>query len=264
MKSDIFYAMNEINDKYIIEAAQCFEYREENADGFLAKPMVITKIEIYKHKWLSRIAVAIVIVLTLFTTGGIVNAATEGKLVQWINDLFGAELVTSENVGLIGKEIIDHSDQKVTHGEEIGTSNESENVIAENRIIKGLANDNIVLPSSISEFEVKNGVTPEIIMTNGSMAVFYLNNYEGWSCKTGDTLTFSFEKYESEVVSNQTLVIGYIRDGILYEGESFENMSGCYELSVKEEGEYNIYIISATSDYLTLKQGSINHNIDKR
>ena len=47
MKSDIFYAMNEINDKYIIEAAQCFEYREENADGFLAKPMVITKIEIY-------------------------------------------------------------------------------------------------------------------------------------------------------------------------------------------------------------------------
>lgn len=96
--------MNEINDKYIIEAAQCLSI-EENADGFSCKAMVITKIEIYKHKWLSRIAVAIVIVLTLFTTGGIVNAATEGKLVQWINDLFGAELVTSENVGLIGKKL---------------------------------------------------------------------------------------------------------------------------------------------------------------
>ncbi|RHQ89293.1 hypothetical protein DWX80_18605, partial [Ruminococcus sp. AF21-3] len=69
--------------------------------------------------------------------------------------------------------------------------------------LKGVANENIVLPSSISEFEVKNEVTPEIIMTNGSMAVFYVNNYKGWNCKEGDTLTFSFEKYKSETVQKQ-------------------------------------------------------------
>ena len=27
LKSDIFYAMNEINDKYILEAAQCLEQK---------------------------------------------------------------------------------------------------------------------------------------------------------------------------------------------------------------------------------------------
>ena len=95
-------------------------------------------------------------------------------------------------------------------------------------------------------------------MTNGSMAVFYLEDYAGWNCKAGDILTFSFEKYESDVVSNQVLVIGYIKDGVMYDGESFGSLSGSYELKVREGGEYNLYIISATSDYLTLKQGTIN------
>ena len=114
-----------------------------------------------------------------------------------------------------------------------------------------------------SEFEVKNEVTPEIIMTNGSMAVFYVNNYKGWNCKEGDTLTFSFEKYKSETVQKQTFVIGYIRDGIMYEGESMRNIVGSYTLTIKEDGEYNLYIISSTSDYLTIKQGIINHERKK-
>ncbi len=29
LKSDIFYAMNEINDKYILEAAQCLEQKKK-------------------------------------------------------------------------------------------------------------------------------------------------------------------------------------------------------------------------------------------
>lgn len=49
---------------------------------------------------------------------------------------------------------------------------------------------------------------------------FYVNNYKGWNCKEGDTLTFSFEKYKSETVQKQTFVIGYIRDGIMYEGRA--------------------------------------------
>ena len=129
---------------------------------------------------------------------------------------------------------------------------------SESHIIKSVADDNIVLPLSVSEFKVENDTTPEIIMTNGSMAVFYLEDYAGWNCKAGDILTFSFEKYESDAVSNQALVIGYIKDGVMYDGESFGSLSGSYELKVREGGEYNLYIISATSDYLTLKQGTIN------
>lgn len=51
--------------------------------------------------------------IILFTTGGIANAATGEKLVQWINGLFGAELVTDENEGLIGKEVIDNSNRRL-------------------------------------------------------------------------------------------------------------------------------------------------------
>ena len=42
-----------------------------------------------------------------------------------------------------------------------------------------------MLPLSVSEFKVENDTTPEIIMTNGSMAVFYLEDYAGWNCKAG-------------------------------------------------------------------------------
>lgn len=258
LKSDIFYAMNEINDKYILEAAQCLEQKKENDISLQKNSKLFHESNAHSRKWLARVATAMAVSIILFTTGGIANAATGEKLVQWINGMFGAELVTDENEGLIGKEVIDNSKSEITHGEESNTENNAGNVITESHIIKSVADDNIVLPLSVSEFKVENDTTPEIIMTNGSMAVFYLEDYAGWNCKAGDILTFSFEKYESDVVSNQVLVIGYIKDGVMYDGESFGSLSGSYELKVREGGEYNLYIISATSDYLTLKQGTIN------
>lgn len=248
MKTNIFYAMNEIDDKYILEAAQCLEHKNTGKNYWPNK----TKWS--NNKWMSHIAAAILIIIFIFTTGSIVNATTHGKIVQWITQLFGAEIVTNENKSLIGKEINDNSVPEVTYSGERCIKQ-----IDNSNIIKGVANENIVLPSSISEFEVNNGVTPEIIMTNGSMAVFYVNNYKGWNCKKGDTLTFSFEKYKSETVQKQTFVIGYIRDGIMYEGESMRNIVGSYTLTIKEDGEYNLYIISSTSDYLTIKQSIIDY-----
>lgn len=47
------------------------------------------------------------------------------------------------------------------------------------------------------------------------------------------------------------------------EGESMRNIVGSYTLTIKEDGEYNLYIISSTSDYLTIKQGIINHERKK-
>lgn len=258
LKSDIFYAMNEINDKYILEAAQCLEQKKENDISLQKNSKLFHESNAHSRKWLARVATAMAVSIILFTTGGIANAATGEKLVQWINGLFGAELVTDENEGLIGKEVIDNSEPEVTHGEESDIGNAEGRAITESHIIKSVADDNIVLPLSVSEFKVENDTTPEIIMTNGSMAVFYLEDYAGWNCKAGDILTFSFEKYESDAVSNQALVIGYIKDGVMYDGESFGSLSGSYELKVREGGEYNLYIISATSDYLTLKQGTIN------
>ena len=257
MKTNIFYAMNEIDDKYILEAAQCLEHKNTGRNYRLNRDKCLN------NKWMTHIVAAILIIVFVFTTGSIINATTHGKIVQWITQLFGAEIVTRENRSLIGKEINDNSVPEVTYSGERCIKQIDKNPIDNSNIIKGVANENIVLPSSISEFEVKNEVTPEIIMTNGSMAVFYVNNYKGWNCKEGDTLTFSFEKYKSETVQKQTFVIGYIRDGIMYEGESMRNIVGSYTLTIKEDGEYNLYIISSTSDYLTIKQGIINHERKK-
>ena len=107
LKSDIFYAMNEINDKYILEAAQCLEQKKENDISLQKNSKLFHESNAHSRKWLARVATAMAVSIILFTTGGIANAATGEKLVQWINGLFGAELVTDENEGLIGKEFFE-------------------------------------------------------------------------------------------------------------------------------------------------------------
>lgn len=95
-------------------------------------------------------------------------------------------------------------------------------------------------------------------MPNGSAVIFTQEKLNGWTCKVGDKLIYEFEKYESNVSSLQTIIIGYVLNGILYPGEEFKELSGTYQFEIVEEGGYHIYIISATSDYLALKQGTIN------
>ena len=185
------------------------------------------------------------------------NATSIGRIIQSISDWFGAELITEDNRDLIGKEVIDAIKPEISLGENNGLSAIYEDIIEKSIVIDSVASECVVLPDSVSEFEVKNNAIPEIIMTNGSMAIFYQNSFRGWNCKAGDILSFSFEKYESEVISTQTLVVGYIRDGIMYDGTAFRKIDGKYELEIVESGEYNIYVISATSDYLALKQGAI-------
>lgn len=240
------HALGEIGDKYITEAASyhCEAKR---------RPMLI---------WFKRsVAVACLAIVLCFGTVMTVSvetrAAVSGWVIQSINDWFGAELITPENKDLIGKEVIDNIKPEVSLGEGFATSGKQENIIEASNVIDSVAADSIVLPASVSEFKVTNNIIPEIIMTNGSMAIFYQNDYEGWSCKVGNTLSFSFEKYVSEVTPNQTIVVGYICDGVLYDGIAYKNLEDKFEFTITEAGEYNIYVISATSDYLALKQGVI-------
>lgn len=247
MSAELFTdAMNEISDKYINEAINyhCAAKR---------RPVI---------RWFGRsVAVACLAIVLCFGTVMAVSAearaAVSGWVIQSINDWFGAELITSENRELIGKEIIDNIKPETSLGESFSATGKYENIIELSNVIDSIASDSIVLPDSVSEFEVVNNAIPEIIMTNGSMAIFYQNNYEGWNCKTGDTLSFSFEKYVSEVTPNQTIVVGYIRDGVLYDGVACTEIEEKFELEITEDGEYNIYVISATSDYLALKHGVI-------
>ena len=105
MKTNIFYAMNEINDKYILEAAQCLEHKNTGRNYRLNRDKCLN------NKWMTHIVAAILIIVFVFTTGSIINATTHGKIVQWITQLFGAEIVTRENRSLIGKEITEFEAQ---------------------------------------------------------------------------------------------------------------------------------------------------------
>ncbi|SHJ34022.1 M56 family metallopeptidase [Lutispora thermophila] len=172
----------------------------------------------------------------------------------------GAELIDADNKSLIGTEIIDaalpfisKSSPKISDSEKT-----IDFYMPENTIIKKLADNTVLPPISITNFEVIDNITPEIIMTNGSAAFFTKKGGSGWSCKVGDKLVYEFEKYESNVVSSQTMIIGYVLDGTLYPGEEFKGLSGKYELKIEEDGDYYIYVINATSDYLALKKGKIN------
>lgn len=130
--------------------------------------------------------------------------------------------------------------------------------IPQNNIVKELANDTILPPSNITSVEAINGVSPEVSMSNGNAIIFTQKNSSGWACKTGDKLKFKFEKYKSDVNTTQTVIIGYILNGILYPGQEFKGLDGIYQLEISENGDYYIYIISATSDDMTLKQGNIS------
>lgn len=69
---------------------------------------------------------------------------------------------------------------------------------------------------------------------------------------------YRFEKYPSEAIDQQSLVVGCVLDGVMYPGEKFTDLNGEYRFKVEIEGEYFIYVINAASDPLSLKNGSID------
>ena len=65
--------MNEINDKYILEAAQCLEHKNTGRNYRLNRDKCLN------NKWMTHIVAAILIIVFVFTTGSIINATTHRK-----------------------------------------------------------------------------------------------------------------------------------------------------------------------------------------
>jgi hypothetical protein len=180
-------------------------------------------------------------------------------------------VVDDSNRSLIGTEIIDSNYYIYKNGTYINARGEAidpdklinaREGIPENRIINEIQIENYT-PSSIVEVIVdkagKNSYsTPEIILVNNSVCVLTKEDQTGWNLDKGDTLKYNFEKYKSSVIDRQNLIIGYIKDGVMYEGESYyQQLKDTYVLEAQDKGEYFIYLLSASSDYLTLKQGEL-------
>lgn len=81
-----------------------------------------------------------------------------------------------------------------------------------------------------------------------------------WELTDKDNIVISFDKYKSDITVSQDLIIGYVKDGIMYEGEVFDELSGKYSFSPDEKGEYFFYLLSGSSDYLSLKSGNLEVN----
>ncbi len=70
MKTNIFYAMNEIDDKYILEAAQCLEHKNTGRNYRLNRDKCLN------NKWMTHIVAAILIIVFVFTTKMILSWQT--------------------------------------------------------------------------------------------------------------------------------------------------------------------------------------------
>lgn len=184
--------------------------------------------------------------------------------------LMRSSIVDDSNRSLIGTEIIDKNYIIYKNGTYINARGEvidleklinAQEGIPENRIINEIEIDNYT-PSSIVEVIVdKTGEnaysSPEIILVNNSVSVLSKEDGSGWILDKGDTLEYKFEKYKSSVVDKQNLIVGYVKDGVMYQGETYQQLSDSYVLKAQDKGEYFIYLLSASSDYLTVKQGEL-------
>jgi len=181
-------------------------------------------------------------------------------------------VVDNSNRSLIGTEIIDHNYYIYKNGTYINARGDvidldklinAQEGIPGNRIINEIQIENYT-PSSIVEVIIdiagKNSYsTPEIILVNNSACVLTKEDGTGWNLDKGDTLKYNFEKYKSSVVDQQNLIIGYVKDGVMYQGESYnQQLENTYVLEAQDKGEYFIYLLSASSDYLAVKQGELD------
>ena len=188
-----------------------------------------------------------------------------------------AAIVNDENRHLIGTEskesyyiIIDKDgmarDSQGNYGtlEEVLAMNYKEP--EKSRLVKSIEDETLMPKSYLETHPKKQWVNkffyPEIIMVNSSAFILTKSEGEGWNLDVGDCITYKFEKAKSAVIKNQTMIIGYIHNGVLKTGNINRDIAGEYSLTVTEKGIYYIWALSASSDYQTVTKHSVK--IDRK
>ena len=117
-------------------------------------------------------------------------------------------------------------------------------------------------PSSFVEIKSKkhsgnNYAYPQLILVNNSVCILTDNDGKGWDLKEGDSITVEVSKDSAGRSLKQNLLVGYIQDGTLKDGELIKENTGTYTIKANAAGTYYIYLLSASSDYLTVNKLSI-------
>ena len=105
---------------------------------------------------------------------------------------------------------------------------------------------------------IPKGAIYGFIGENGAVAIFTREDGTGWSCRPGTKITWTFEKYGNQKHINQTIAIGYIKDGIMYTPEIYqEELAGKYQVEFEDIGNIYIYIMCMAADPIAVKEGII-------
>lgn len=191
------------------------------------------------------------------------------KLPSFVPDTQQIEIISDNNEFKVGKEVLNENKPVVFNEESENTpeiyfeeSNspvvDETTQIPENSFFSSLASPLCYPGSSVQEIATHDNMTPDIIIPNGAVGVFSKSDSSGWHCKTGDILSWSFEKFPMENGTSQSIGIGYIKDGVMYETQIYsDSLDGEYSFTVPSDGTYYIYVIGLSSDPISLKGSEI-------
>lgn len=240
---------------------------KQDIDLSAIKEQVQTKIYKRDKRYLiywKQIACILMVALVVFawnnptvraSVESIVNKllATVTPVTDEVKDYVGKPL-ESEEYTIIGKD-----GKYYNQDGEVISDADNTSVLPDNDIVKK-NNISWMTPSDISIFKVTDIQIPQIMIPNGTMAVFTNDSGHGWDLKAGDSVKISFEKYQHETISDQSLMVGCVQDGTLYEGEVIRDIRGEYTIKIEKSGTYNFYFIGLSSDPISIQSGAIEIN----
>lgn len=262
MKISIYDEMARIDEALIEEL--CWEYKNEvNVSKTRIKKLVRKNLKKDSRTGARRLKFVIICCILLMIS----IPACAGMVLK----LDISSPVNKDNEHFVGTEVQDNYYVIYKNGKYIDSNGrtmnnieltEMEDVLSNNRIVMDV-DEHVLCPGSIVEIA---GTThtdstftyPKIILVNDSVCVLTQENGVGWTLEKGSTMYYDFSKIHSQTIDRQNLIVGYIKDGTLYEGEGFWDNEGQYCFEVKESGVYHIYLRSASSDYLTLNESVLS------
>ena len=177
---------------------------------------------------------------------------------------YGAALIDDSNRHLVGKEsymsyTIIKADEELPPAEA-----PSDEVWETAPLIKSHKNV-VITPNTITEFAVTGDsgryTTPEIIFGNNDLVIFEKEDGSGWKLDKGETLVFQVTEYESEINWGRGQIISFYyicnRDILKGKTEPRKALDQTFEITAEKDGEYYICLLGASSDPISLKEGSI-------
>lgn len=216
---------------------------------------------IYGMKWRARLIVILIIIA--------IAAVPVYALVNY--RLHKSSIVDEENCYLIGSQIEEDyyiiMDENGECTDSLGNKGSLEDMISlsdlpnKSRIVTNVENTDIK-PSSYVEIKYKKHsgniyTYPRLILVNNSVCILTGNDGKGWDLNEGESITVEISKESAKRSLKQNLLVGYIQDGTLKDGKSIKENSGSYTVKADAAGTYYIYLLSASSDYLTVNSLSI-------